>query len=109
MVSMEEWRTLIEEKYRNLKKITGDNLPQLWLAIEFILAIKSIMNIQGITLPWFGILLGRPSSLKTAAIEAFRDVPGTFYTDIFTPKAFVSNSSSKALVETNRYAPEIKE
>jgi hypothetical protein len=58
--------------------------------------IKSIMNIQGITLPWFGILLGRPSSLKTAAIEAFRDVPGTFYTDIFTPKAFVSNSTAVA-------------
>ena len=45
MKSMEEWRTLTIEKYEHLKKVIEGNLPQLWLAIEFILAIKSIMNI----------------------------------------------------------------
>lgn len=92
----DEWSTLVKLGYANLKKEVNDNLPQLWLAVEFILSIKSVMNIEGITLPWFGIILGRPSSLKTAAIELLRDTPNTFYTDIFTPKAFVSNSTAVA-------------
>ena len=94
MESMDEWRTLVKEKYDNLEKVVKDNLPSLWLAIEFVLSIRSIMNIAGVTLPWFGIILGRASSLKTAAIEMLRDTINTFYTDIFTPKAFVSNSTA---------------
>jgi hypothetical protein len=96
MESMEEWRTLVKSKYDDLKSVIESNLPQLWLAIDFILSIKCIMNIQNVTLPWFGILLGRPSSLKTAGIEALRDTPGTFYVDIFTPASFISNSTSVA-------------
>lgn len=92
--SMDEWCSAVKSKYDELWQVIEDNLPQLWLATEFILAVKLIMNIQGVTLPWFGIILGRPSSLKTAAIELLRDTPNTFYTDIFTPKAFVSNSTA---------------
>jgi hypothetical protein len=111
MDSMEEWCTLVKSKYDNLKKVIEGNLPQLWLAIEFILAIKSIMNIQGVTLPWFGILLGRASSLKTAGIEALRNTPGTLYTDIFTAKAFVSNSTavSKDKLKDIDLLPKIKD
>ena len=94
MESMDEWRKLVKEKYDNLEQVIDDNLPSLWLAIEFVLSIRSIMNIAGVTLPWFGIILGRASSLKTAAIEMLRDTINTFYTDIFTPKAFVSNSTA---------------
>jgi len=92
MASMDEWRTAVKEKYDDLEKVVKNNLPSLWLAIEFVLSIRSIMSIAGVTLPWFGIILGRASSLKTAAIEMLRDTINTFYTDIFTPKAFVSNS-----------------
>lgn len=94
MASMEEWSTLVKKKYDNLEQVVKDNLPSLWLALEFVLSIRSIMNIAGVTLPWFGIILGRASSLKTAAIEILRDTINTFYTDIFTPKAFVSNSTA---------------
>ena len=94
MEPMDEWRTLVKEKYDNLAKAVSDNLASIWLAIEFVLSIKSIMNIDGVTLPWFGIILGRASSLKTAAVEMLRDTINTFYTDIFTPKAFVSNSTA---------------
>ncbi len=68
------------------------------------------MNIQGVTLPWFGILLGRPSSLKTAGIQALSDTPGTFFTDIFTPKAFVSNNTavSKDRLKDIDMLPKIK-
>lgn len=110
MESMEEWQILIKEKYDNLKKVIDNNLPQLWLSVEFILAVKSIMNIQGVTLPWLGILLGRASSLKTAGIEMLRDTINTFYTDIFTAKAFVSNSTavSKDKLKDIDMLPKIK-
>ena len=71
-LTTEQWCTAVKTSYDSLKQIVEANLPQLWLPIEFALSIKSIMNIQGVTLPWFGILLGRASSLKTAAIEALR-------------------------------------
>ena len=111
MESMDEWRNVVKEKYDNLEKVVKDNLPSLWLAIEFVLSIKSIMNIAGVTLPWFGIILGRASSLKTAAIEMLRDTLNTFYTDIFTPKAFVSNSTavSKDKLVRYRYAAQSQE
>lgn len=98
-------------KIQHFEKVIEDNLPQLWLAIEFILAIKSIMNIAHVTLPWFGILLGRASSLKTAGIEALRNTPGTLYTDIFTAKAFVSNSTavSKDKLKDIDLLPKIKD
>ena len=67
MESMEEWRKAVKTKYDNLEKVVKDNLPSLWLAIEFVLSIRSIMNIAGVTLPWFGIILGRASSLKTGS------------------------------------------
>ena len=64
---MEKWRKAVKTKYDNLEKVVSDNLPSLWLALEFVLSIRSIMNIAGVTLPWFGIILGRASSLKTAS------------------------------------------
>ena len=95
MESMDDWQTLVKEKYDNIKQVVEkNNLPQLWLGLEYILSIKSIMNIKGVTLPWIGLLLGRASSLKTAGIEALRDTPNTFYTDFFTAKVFVSNSTA---------------
>jgi hypothetical protein len=42
MASKEEWRILTNKKYYSLKKITEDNLPQLWLAIEFILLLNQL-------------------------------------------------------------------
>jgi hypothetical protein len=45
-------------------------------------------------LPFAGIVLGRPSSLKTVGIEMFRKWNNSFYTDNFSAKAFVSHSTS---------------
>jgi hypothetical protein len=91
-----EWSTQkLLEKYETLRRITLDNLPNLWFGLEFALSIKSILNIKGCTLPFAGILLGPSSSLKTLIIECFRDYPNTFYTDNFSPKAFVSHISGK--------------
>ena len=94
MESMDEWRTLVKEKYDNLEKVVKDNLPSLWLAIEFVLSIRSIMNIAGVTLTMVRDYTRKSKFVKDCSIEMLRDTINTFYTDIFTPKAFVSNSTA---------------
>ena len=47
-------------------------MPTLWEAMEFQLAVKTILNIKDCTLPFAGIILGPPSSSKTVGIEMFR-------------------------------------
>jgi hypothetical protein len=68
----ENWSiTELQEKYRTLKAVTLENLPNLWPGLEFALSIKSILNIKGCSLPFAGILLGPASSQKTLIIECF--------------------------------------
>lgn len=54
------------------------------------------MNIKNCTLPFAGIVLGRPSSFKTVGIELFRKWINVFYTDSFSAKAFVSHNTGVA-------------
>ena len=93
-LSAEEWQSGVLEKYQNLQKTVEKNLPNIWPALEFALSIKTILNIQDCTLPFAGILLGPPSSLKTVCIELFRKWPQTYYTDNFSAKSFVSHSTA---------------
>lgn len=90
----EEWVSKLVEKYKILRAITMKNLPNLWSPLEFALSIKTILNIKDCTLPFAWIILGPPSSLKTAVIELFRKWPQTYYTDNFSAKAFVSHSTA---------------
>ncbi|MFL6402231.1 MAG: hypothetical protein ACJ71M_01955, partial [Nitrososphaeraceae archaeon] len=69
------------------------NLPNLWHSLEFDLSIKNILHIKDCTLPFAGIVLGKPSSLKTVGREMFRKSRHTFYTDKFSSKSFVSHST----------------
>ncbi|HSF49719.1 MAG TPA: hypothetical protein VLA74_03080, partial [Nitrososphaeraceae archaeon] len=62
--------------------------------MQFCLAVKSIQNIHGNTLPFIGIILAKPSSLKTTIIELFRKYDGTFYSDNFTQNSMMSHNSS---------------
>ena len=93
-ISAEQWQSGLVERYRNLQKTVQKNLPNLWSALEFALSIKTILNIKDCTLPFAGILLGPPSSLKTVGIELFRKWPQTYYTDNFSAKSFVSHSTA---------------
>jgi hypothetical protein len=93
-ISEQEWQTNLVEKYQNLQEIVRLNLPNLWSGLEFVLSIKSILNIKDCTIPFAGILLGRPSSLKTVGIELLRKSPQTYYTDNFSAKSFVSHSTA---------------
>jgi hypothetical protein len=89
-----KWSEKLLEKYENLHKKVLNNLPNLWDAFEFALSVKTILNVRDITLPFTGIILGPPSSLKTVVIELFKGRPNTFHTHNFSPKAFVSHSTA---------------
>lgn len=93
-ISQEEWLTKLSDKHEALFNIVNKNISNLWPLIEFALSIKSILNIKDCSLPFAGIILGPPSSLKTTVIELFRGWPQTYYTDNFSAKSFVSHSTA---------------
>jgi hypothetical protein len=76
--------------------------PEAWPFLEFCLAGKSILNIEGITLPFMGVILSAPASMKTMIIQLFRKYPGSFYTDSFTPNSLVSHNSAFTEEELQR-------
>lgn len=92
--SMEQWQLTLQEKYNRLKQVTEAKIPGLWLPLEFAISVKSILNIKNITLPFIGIILGPPSSLKSVAVDMPKHARDTFPTDSFSPKAFVSHNSN---------------
>src|SRR5262249_26672569 len=94
IASTEEWKSQLSEKYRNLIKVANDNLPGLWDSLEFELSVHKILNIADCTLPFAGIVLGPPSSLKTVGIDLFRHWINVYYTDSFSAKSFVSHSTA---------------
>lgn len=93
-ISFEEWQKTLQDKYENLRETTFKNFSDVWQAIEFTLSVKNVLHIKGNTLPFAGIILGRPSSSKTLALEMLRGSKHTFYTDSFTAKSFVSHNSA---------------
>lgn len=91
--TFEEWNAILREKYQNLYITVNASIPELWNSLEFALSIKTILNIKHCTLPFAGILLGAPSSMKTVIVELFRKWKNSYYTDNFTAKTFVSHYS----------------
>lgn len=100
----------MQEKYHNIKLTCSKNFPGLWNSIEFELSILRILNIQGCTLPFAGIILGPPSSSKTLGIELLREHQHVYYTDSFSAKAFVTHNTSVKKEELNNIdlLPKIK-
>lgn len=92
--SFGEWKEGVELRYLDLKRTIKECFPELWETLEIELAVKSILNIKDITLPFVCIILGPPSSSKTVGIELLRNTPNTFYTDSFSAKAFVTHNTS---------------
>jgi hypothetical protein len=109
-ISEQQWQEGVLERYQKLKSEVEAKLPSLSLGLEFILSDKSILNIKDCTLPFAGILLGSPSSLKTVGIELFRKWPQTYYTDNFSAKSFVSHSIAVTKEQLNEIdmLPKIK-
>jgi len=93
-ITFEEWQTKLQGKYQNLYKTVQDTMPEIWPGLEFELSISRILNIEDCTLPFIGIVLGKPSSYKTVIISLMKKWPNTFYTDNFTARSLVSHSTA---------------
>jgi hypothetical protein len=93
-ISLEEWQNGLAERYQTLQNVVQRNMPEIWTGLEFELSVLRILNIEGCTLPFIGILLGRPSSGKTLIIYLLRKWYCAYYTDNFTAKSFVSHSTA---------------
>lgn len=93
-ITNEQWIETLREKHSSLFKLILEIFPELVQPLEFAFSVKSILNIKDCSLPFGGIILGPPSSMKTVAIELFRDIKYTHYTDSFSAKSFVSHNTS---------------
>ena len=89
-----QWQSNVAENYSKLRRVTMKYYPEAWQLLEFCLAVKSILNIEGVTLPLMGVLLAALASMKTMIIQLFRKYPNSFYTDSFTPNSIVSHNSA---------------
>jgi predicted transcriptional regulator len=111
-ITFAQWQDDLIRKYNNLKNIVDAKLPKIWPALEFGLSSLRILNIDDCTLPMIGILLGRPGSGKTVVIKLLSKWPYGYYTDNFSPKSWVSHTTSVSTEEELRtidMLPKIKD
>lgn len=95
-LSFEQWINTLIEKRNKLDSKVEEYFPEISLELDFILSIKTILNIEEITLPFMGIVFAVPSSMKTQVIEILRKWIYSYFTDKFTAKSFVSHSATVA-------------
>jgi len=93
-MSSEHWRIGLVRRFDTLRTVVHNNIPELWPGLEFELSGMRILNIRGVTLPLIGIILGRAGGGKTQNISLLRKWPYSYYTDNFSPKAWVSHSTA---------------
>ena len=75
------WQSDVSDRYNKLRLVTIKHYAEAWSLLEFCLLVKSILNIEGITLPFMGVILAAPASMKTMIIQLFRKYPNSFYSD----------------------------
>jgi hypothetical protein len=111
IITLDEWKNTLLRYYHELKETAEKNFPNLWESLEFELAVKNILHINNCTLPFAGIVLGPPSSMKTLGIELFRNTKHTFYSDSFSAKSFVSHNTAVKRAELSQIdlLPKIKD
>jgi len=95
-ITLEQWSTVLIEKRLRLTQKIVQYFPEMILPLDFALSINNILHVADITLPFMGIVLAAPSSMKTQVFEMFRKVGYTYFTDKFTAKSFVSHSANVA-------------
>ena len=95
-LTFEQWSIILLEKRIKFNDRVSEYFPDMDLLSDFELSIKTILNILDITLPFMGIVLAVPSSLKTAFFKFLRNLKYSYYSDKFTARAFVSHSATVA-------------
>jgi hypothetical protein len=97
-LTFEQWSNTLKEKRQIIINKIKEHFPKIsfkvLLELDFVLSLKTILNIEDITLPFLGIVFAAPSSMKTQIIELFEKWIYSYYTDKFTAKSFVSHSAT---------------
>ncbi len=65
----EVWRQGLVNRYRKLRQVIKDNIPQSWESLECVLTAKGILHIKDISLPLLVVIVGNPSTWKTVGIS----------------------------------------
>ena len=68
-ISTDDWRTGLVNRFEKLRQTVQNNIPDLWVGLEFELSCMRILNIHGCTLPIIAIILGRAAGGKTQVIS----------------------------------------
>jgi hypothetical protein len=114
-LTFKHWSNTLNEKRQKLIEKINEYFPKIsfkiLLELDFVLAIKSILNIEDITLPFMGIVFAAPSSMKTKVIEILRKWYYSYFIDKFTAKSFVSHSATVTKEKLNNVdlLPRIKD
>ncbi len=94
-MSSEHEKQVLNKKEK-LRGIFERYFPGRFWVLESCLAVRAILEIEGITLPFMLILLGPPSAGKSTVISMIGSLPEAYALDSFTPKAFVTQMASKS-------------
>lgn len=92
-LSSNEWRTGLVNRLDKLQQIIQNNLPDLWIGLEFELSCMRILNIHGCTLPIIVIILGRAAGGKTQVISLLRQWSYAYYTDTHSAKSWITHTT----------------
>ena len=93
--NISEHEKQVQVKKQKLKEIFERYFPGRFWVLETCLAVRAILEIEGITLPFMLILLGPPSAGKSTIISIIDSLPESFALDSFTSKAFVTQMANK--------------
>jgi hypothetical protein len=93
-MSGDEWRTGLVNRFQKVREIIQNNIPDLWVGLEFELSCMRVLNIHGCTLPIIAIILGRAAGGKTQVISLLRQWPYAYYTDTHSAKSWITHTTS---------------
>jgi predicted transcriptional regulator len=93
-ITSEKWQIGLVERCNELHNVVNANIPEIWPGLEFGLSSLRILNIHECTLPFIGIILARPSSYKTVGLNLLKPWYCIFYTDSFSPKAWITHTTA---------------
>ena len=93
-ISSDEWKVGLVERFEKLRHVVQNNIPDLWVGLEFELSCLRVLNIHGCTLPIIAIILGRAAGGKTQVISLLRKWPYAYYTDTHSAKSWITHTTS---------------
>ena len=93
-LTYEQWRQKLTDRFQNLQDIVNRYHPDMWESLKFTTIVKTILNIEDISTPFIGIILGPPATSKTLGVSQYDKWLQTYPTDDFTPASLVTHSAA---------------